>query len=98
MGRKRKSGGPHYTPEQKADAVRLLEQGDVNAEQIARGLGISVRSLRRWKRAIEMSEGTTPSIADERAELERLRKRVELRDQEIEILKAARAFMAKYRS
>jgi len=98
MGRKRKATGPQFTEEQKADAVRLLERGDVSAEQIAEGLGVSSRSLRRWKKELEESEAATPLTKEERAELKRLRKKVELQAQKIEILKKARTFMAERRS
>jgi transposase-like protein len=98
MGRKRKATGPQFTQEQKADAVRLLERGDVSAEQIAEGLGVSARSLRRWRIDLEESEAATPLTKEERAELKRLRKRVEVQEQEIEILKKARTFMAERRS
>ena len=98
MEKKKKGTGPHFTREQKADAVRLLERGDVSPEQLAEGLGVSVRSLRRWKRALEESEGATPLTQEERAELKLLRKQVEVQKEEIEILKKARTFMAKRRS
>ena len=98
MGRKKKANGPQFTEEMRADAVRILEHGDVTAEQIAEGLGVSVRSLFRWRKAAEESEGTTPLTKEERAELKRLRKKVELQQQELEILKKARTFLAKHRS
>lgn len=96
--KKMKGTGPHFTREQRADAVRLLERGDVSPDQLAQGLGVSVRTLRRWRRGLEESEGATPLTKEERAELKLLRKQVEIQKQEIEILKKARTFMAKRRS
>ena len=95
--KRRRRLGPRFTREQKAEAVALLERGDVTAEQLAADLGVSSRSLQRWKKEREESEGATPLTSAEREELKRLRKQVKRQQQSIEILKKARAFMAKER-
>lgn len=98
MGKTMKATGPRFTREQKADAVELLERGDVTVEQLAESLGVSVRTLWRWKEVIEESEAATPLTKGERLELKRLRKQVKRQQASIEILKKARAFMAKDKS
>ncbi len=38
-----------YTREFKVEAVRLLEESELSAQQIADDLGISTSSLHRWR-------------------------------------------------
>ena len=41
-----------YTREFKVEAVRLLEESEFGAQQIADDLGISTSSLHRWRREL----------------------------------------------
>lgn len=80
----------HFSPEFKAEAVRLCRVGDRSIGQVAKDLGLTETALREWvKRADE--EGTTPPAGAlstvERDELVRLRKQVKRLEMEREILK-----------
>jgi transposase-like protein len=95
--RKRRS----FTPEFKAEAARLCEQGDRSIGQVAKDLDLTEGSLRNWvKRAEEAGESApNESLGEtERAELNELRKRVKRLEMEREILKKAATFFAKENS
>ena len=79
-----------YTPEFKADAMRLTTAPGANIAQTARDLGIGDTLLRNWIRvAREQAAGGLSS--DERAELARLRREVRRLKEEREILSAGYA-------
>jgi transposase len=94
--RKRRS----FTPEYKAEAVRLVREGSKIGKsigQIARELDLTETSLRQWFEREEKAgeaTGTTAPLSD-RDELERLRKEVRFLRMERDILKKAAAFFAK---
>ena len=86
-----------YTPEQKADAVRMARVSG-SVAQTARNLDLTESALRYWVRQADVDEGRGPEGAlntDERAELRRLRKRTQQLEQEAAFLKKAAAFFAK---
>lgn len=91
-----------FSPEFKADAVRLCRAGDRSIGQVAKDMDLGETALRAWCARAE-SERDVPreptpketlTIA-ERSELEELRKRVKRLEMEREILKKAAAFFAK---
>ena len=88
-----------FTPEFKADAVKLCKAGDRTIAQVAEDLDLTETALREWvKKAEETSEDSTstePLSGVERDELKELRKRVKRLEMEREILKKAAAFFAK---
>ncbi len=89
---------PTYTPEFRADAVRLLEQSDKSVRQVAADLGLAPESLRRWTEQARTDAGQGPDGAlttAEREELRRLRREVATLRREREILKKATAIFAK---
>ena len=87
-----------FTPEFKAEAVRLCRTGERSLNQIAEDLDLSETVLREWvKRA---DEAAAPAVGEslttaERDELTRLRRQVKRLEMEREILKKAAAFFAK---
>ena len=85
-----------FTPEFKAEAVRLVEVGGKSIPQVARELDLTESSLRNWveRTRSEQQGGLT---ADERQELNRLRKENKRLVMEREILKKDAAFFAKER-
>lgn len=92
--RKRRS----FTPEFKAEAVRLCNVGDRTVSQVARDLDLTETALREWvtKAEIEAGKGPPGALnAEERRELAELRKRVRRLEMEREILKKATAFFAR---
>lgn len=87
-----------FTPEFKAEAVRLCKVGDRTVRQVAKDLDLTETALREWVRRADVDAGKGPPGAvtsEERAELLELRKRVKRLEVEREILKKATAFFAK---
>jgi transposase len=90
MGRKHR----HYSTEFRAEAVRMAETSGFSIRQVALDLGIANQTLGVWIRAAHDRPAGTPLAADERAELEELRRRVKVLETEREILRKAAAFFA----
>ena len=90
MPRKR----PTYSPEFRAEAVRLAKSSSESLPTIARELGITPPTLHRW---IEQTRPATmdPLMPDERSELKQLRREIRRLREERDILKKATAFFAK---
>jgi transposase len=87
-----------FTPEFKAEAVRLCRVGDRSVPQVARDLDLTETALRGWvqQAAVDESIGQPAALTtEERDELRELRKRVKRLEMEREILKKAAAFFAK---
>jgi transposase-like protein len=94
MARKRRS----FTPEFKADAVKLCRAGDRSIHQVAKDLDLTETALRRWVERADIDAGKGPPEAlttSEREELQRLRRENKRLQLEREILKKAAAFFAK---
>jgi transposase len=92
--RKRRS----FTPEFKAEAVRLCRVGDRSVMQVASDLDLTETALREWVKRADADAGEgSPEVltSGERDELRELRKRVKRLEMEREILKKAAAFFAK---
>ena len=102
MGKKKKKTkkplGPRFSDEAKAEAIAALVRGDVDVEGLAQGLGVSVRSLHRWRNEIADAEARQPLTKEERRKLRELERENEQLKLENEILKKARTFSAKHRS
>ena len=87
-----------FTPEFKAEAVRLCKVGERTIRQVAQDLDLTEKSLRRWVRQAEVDEGKGAAGAlttAEREELAALRRENRTLRMEREILKKATAFFAK---
>lgn len=96
MGTKRKRR--NFTPEYKAEVVRLAQTSGKNANQIARELDLTPTAVRDWIRQADIDAGNAPNgelTTAEREELARLRREVRTLQMEREILKKATAFFAK---
>jgi transposase len=87
---------PPYPPEFRAEAVRLARTSGKPQAQIARDLGITVETLRLWRKQAELDEGKRHDglTTDEQEELRRLRRENRILREEREILKKAAAFFA----
>jgi len=91
-------GRRSFTPEFKAEAVRLCRVGDRSVRQVAKDLDLTETALRDWVKRADVDSGNGPPEAitsTERDELRELRKRVKRLEMEREILKKATAFFAK---
>jgi transposase len=94
MARQRRT----FTPEFKADAVRLVTSGAKTVREVVKEFDLLENSLREWlKRAKKDGGPGLPETltASERAELVELRKRLKRVEMERDILKKATAFFAK---
>jgi transposase len=91
-----------YTPEEKAQAVRLVRQMRAERgmdhgciQRVAKQLGYGVESVRSWVRQADIDEGDRPGVST--AEAERI-KALEQENRELkrtnEILRRASAFFA----
>jgi transposase len=92
--RKRRS----FTPEFRADAVRLVREGSKSLPQVAKDLDLTESALRNWVREADGDKGNEPAgvlSTAEREELVRLRKEVRHLEMERDFLKKAAAFFAK---
>jgi transposase len=84
--RKRRS----FTPEFKAEAVRLCRSGDRSVTEVANDLDLTETALREWVKRADADAGEGPPetlTTGERDELRELRKRVKRLEMEREILK-----------
>ena len=92
--RKRRS----FTPEYKAEAVRLVNVGDRSVGEVAKTLDLPETALRNWTKlaAIEAGKGPPGALTTaEREELVRLRRDNKRLEMEREILKKTAAFFAR---
>ena len=86
-----------FSPEQKADAVRLVRTVG-NMSRVARDLDLTPSSLKHWVDQAEIDAGRGPQGAlttEERVELARLRRENRTLQMERDFLKKAAAFFAK---
>ena len=85
---------PTYSPEFKAEAVRLVRTSSDAVSKIARDLGVQPGTLRLWVDAT-LPPPSEPLTTDERTELKQLRRDIRRVREERDILKKATAFFAK---
>ncbi len=86
-----------FTPEFKAEAVKLLEEGGRPLQAVAEELGIHANQLRTWRNE-RLAAGSAEALARQKAEaaeLARLRRENKRLEQENEILRRAAAFFAR---
>lgn len=85
----------HYDQQFKLDAVRLVIHGGQSVSQVSRDLGIARSMLQRWVQEFQgKAEGSFPGkgrLSKEQQELEELRRKLALAEEEREILKKALA-------
>jgi transposase len=88
----------NFTPEFKAEAVRLVREGGKGLPQVAKDLDLTESALRNWVHEADGGQSKEPAGAlstAEREELVRLRKEVRHLEMERDFLKKAAAFFAK---
>jgi transposase len=87
-----------FTPEFKAQAVRLVRESGKSPAQVAREMDLTETALRNWVKQAGIDEGNGPTNAltsAEKDELTRLRREVRVVTAERDFLKKAAAFFAK---
>lgn len=87
-----------FTPEFKAEAVRLVNESGKTISALARDLDLWENVLRRWveQAKVDVGEGPVGALTSaERVELTRLRKDLRTVTMERDLLKKATAFFAK---
>jgi transposase len=95
-GRRPEVGRPAKYPEEfRREAVALYRSSDRSRAEVAKSLGISDGSLAAWVKAVEREEEPGALDADERAELDRLRKEVKDLRMDREILRKAASYFAR---
>lgn len=86
-----------FTPEQKAEAVRIVLQSDKPISQIAREMGLTESALRNWVKQAQVDQLKAPNgplTSEERQELAKLRREVKRLQMERDFLKKTAAFFA----
>ena len=84
-----------FTPEFKAEAVKLVREEGLSRAQVARDLNLSPSMVGRWLEQAEAASAPGALSIVERSELKRLRRENRVLRTEREILKKAAAFFAK---
>lgn len=90
-----------FTPEFKAEAVRIACSPGKNVAMVARELDLTATCLRAWvnQAAVDAQGGTQEALTtDERAELTRLRRELRTVEQERDFLKKTAAYFARNQS
>ena len=89
-------GRPAKYPEEfRREAVELYRSSERSRAEVAKSLGISDGSLAAWVKAVEAAEAPGGLDADEKAELERLRRENKDLRMDREILRKAAAYFAR---
>lgn len=90
-----------FTPEFKAEAVRIARTPGKSSAQVARELDLTVTCLRAWVKQADVDARPTaqgPLTTDERTELTRLRRELRVVEQERDFLKKPAAYFARSQS
>jgi transposase len=90
-----------FTPEFKAEAVRLVRESGKTVAVVARELDLTATCLRAWvnQAAVDDKKDQQGALTtDERAELTRLRRELRTVEQERDFLKKCSAYFAKGQS
>jgi transposase-like protein len=80
------------TAEQKAELFETIRRRDLTVEQVAASVGVSARTIRRWRIDLERSEETTPLTSAERRRLRQLEREVAELKLQLEIKKKQELF------
>jgi transposase len=87
-----------FTPEYKAEIVRLVRSSDKSIGQVAEELGLTESAVRAWVMRADIDERKDPRgplTTEERSEMTRLRRELKTVTMERDFLKKAAAFFAR---
>lgn len=86
---------PPYSPEFRAQAVRLYAESGKDVHEVAETIGVSHQTLRNWIKQSGIDSGAQPGLTtDERKQLRDAQKRIAKLEQENAFLKKAAAWFA----
>lgn len=87
---------PAFPPEFRREAVKLMRDSDKPVSQLAKDLGVSEQTLRKWRAQAQVDSGEREGLTSEQlGELRRLRRENRTLQMEREVLKKAAAFFAR---
>ena len=95
MGRRKRR---KFTPEYKAEVVKLVRTSGKSIGQVASELELTETAVRAWAKRADVDEKRDPNgplTSDERAEVTRLRRELRTVTMERDFLKKAAAFFAR---
>lgn len=96
MERRSRRARRAFTPEFKAEVVKLCRTSGKSVGEVARDLDLTETAVREWLRRAEVDAGERDGLTTaEREELARLRKQVRVLTEERDLLKRATAFFAR---
>jgi transposase len=87
-----------FTAEQKAEAVKIVEQSGKSVSQVAREMGLTASALHKWVNQAKIDREGSPTgqlTTAEREELSRLRRDLKRVEMERDFLKKVATFFAK---
>jgi transposase len=88
----------HFTPEYKAEVVRLVRTNGKSIGQVAKDLDLTETAVRAWVHQAGIDEKKAPQgplTSEERAELTRIRRELRTVMMERDFLRKAAAFFAR---
>lgn len=88
----------HFTPEYKAEVVRLVRTNGKSIGQVAKDLDLTETAVRAWVHQAgidEKKDSQGPLTSEERAELTRIRRELRTVMMERDFLRKAAAFFAR---
>jgi transposase len=96
MGVSRMGRVSRWSPEFREESVRLYREGSDSIAVVARRLGMSPETLRRWIRDAEVERGERAGVSvAEQVEIRELRRQVRRLEEEKLILQKAAAYFAR---
>ena len=85
-----------FSPEYKAEAVKLVVEGGLSYQQVSADLGIGLSTIEKWVREGTVTKDSSETISEsEREELKRLRKETTQLRMERDFLKKTANYFAK---
>lgn len=86
-----------FTKQFKLEAVRVMDRGDTSPADLARQLGVRRNQLYKWQRELRLKgdqafPGKRGSASKGLTELEQLRRRITVLEEENDILKKAESY------
>ncbi len=87
-----------FTPEYKAEIVRLVRSSDKSIGQVAEELSLTESAVRAWVKRADIDEKKDPRgplTTEERSEMARLRRELKTVTMERDFLRKAAAFFAR---